>query len=122
MTQHHDDDELRDLFAKARAQETPWTPGFERVRAGRSARSSPRRSWSWVIATAGVVVVGLGVAFLNQRRLEMAESVPSVLGQWRSATDFLLDTEGAEFLNSVPRIGDVNDWFSLEGMETGSRL
>lgn len=122
MTQHPDDNELRELFAKARAQETPWTPGFERIRAGRPARAISRRPWSWAVATAGVVAVGLGVVFLNQRRPEIAESVPAVLGQWRSATDFLLDVEGAEFLNSVPRIGDVNDWFSLEGMEKGSRL
>jgi hypothetical protein len=111
------DEDLRELFAEARASASTWVPSFERVRDGRGRRGVRRRAWPWLVASTGLAAVVVAVALVGRPGAESVESIPAGLAEMRSATDFLLEVPGAENLNSVPRIGDVNGWFSLEGTE-----
>ncbi|MFN0177798.1 MAG: hypothetical protein ACKVZ0_03295 [Gemmatimonadales bacterium] len=113
------DEDLRELFAEARASESGWVPSFERVRDGRGQRRVGWRAWPWLVASTGLAAVVVAVVLTGRPGADSLESLPAGLAEMRSATDFLLEVPGAENLSSVPRIGDVNGWFSLEGTEKG---
>lgn len=112
MTDRERDDELEAWFAEARQAEAGWTPPFERVKSGR--RRSRRGSWRWVLGAAGLAAAVLLVFVLDRRTEEAADTLPPGIGQWRSATDFLLEGSGREILTTMPRIGDSNDWFTMD--------
>jgi hypothetical protein len=63
---------------------------------------------------AGVVAVVVGALITRQRPAVPAADL-EMLGQLRTATDFLLDVNGSEFLSTVPVIGKADGWFPVSG-------
>jgi hypothetical protein len=135
MTDRRDDDNvrgseepiLRDAFAALRQDDAANAPAFEAVLAAAEARSKHaadrRRPWlvpSMVgsLAAAALVVAVLTVVRRPEPRLPSMASIE----QWTAPTDFLLDTPGREFLESVPRFGSPPTTASLDAMaESGRR-
>jgi hypothetical protein len=98
-----DDADLRQAFAALRREEAKAAPAFEAVRA----RRAPRRltPLGGLLAAASVTAAILGVVV---RRSDPPPPIAS-LEQWIAPTDFLLDTPGREILQTVPRIGGVQN-------------
>lgn len=118
MNDNERDDDLREWFAAARREDAAWTPSFDRVRTGRS-RPSRARPWPWLAATAGVAAVAIAVVVLRPSTSSDDAMAVDAL-ELRSATDFLLDMANSGSPSSVPRIGDVHDWFNLKGLSEDS--
>lgn len=102
----NDDEELGSRFAALRREDAIRAPAFERSLAG--ARPIAR-SRLWLTAAAvSVLVVAVTFAWrieLHERTVRKSlDAMP--LADWRSPTDFLLDTPGSPLLREVPRIGD----------------
>ena len=116
-----EDRELRELLAEAHRAE-PSPPPFQRLwsRARSEAASSRRRRWRLRLATAGglaVLLLALGTFWSLHR--SPIDSPPSsedaVLAEaqwdqawagWEGPLDFLLDTPGRTYLESVPAISE----------------
>jgi hypothetical protein len=103
----NDDADLRERFQALRREDAGRSRSFDRV-LRTTARVVPRPT-AWLASAAGVV---LAVAAVWVWRLESQErtvrpsrDAPS-LADWRSPTDFLLDTSASALLREVPRIGD----------------
>lgn len=93
-----DDRDLRARFAELRRQDALRAPEF----AGLIRRSRPPMFRRMAVAAVCVLVAGLLVLVLYPRR----PAPPALsLTQWRSPTDFLLQTPGRDLLRSVPRFG-----------------
>jgi hypothetical protein len=92
-----DDQELRERFAALRGEDAERAPDFAELR---KRRSPPRPSWrarAAVVAALAVVVVLL---FMHYRR--PSPPPESSITEWRSPTEFLLQTPGRELLERVP--------------------
>ncbi|HEX3552469.1 MAG TPA: hypothetical protein VIA62_04485 [Thermoanaerobaculia bacterium] len=107
MNRQDDDQELVAAFAALRREEREQCPPFAEVMRrdrSRSRRSEsprrPRQSWAAAAATL-LVVLAVLAAWLGLRtpgaRLPSG-GAPS-LAEWRSPTDFLLETPGREILD-----------------------
>jgi hypothetical protein len=102
-----DDRELRERFAALRREDEAGAPALERL----LARARPRagtgkealRLGRPALALAAAAAVFLGIALLDPRK--PPPSLPSIT-EWRSPTDFLLQTPGREVLESLPRFGE----------------
>jgi hypothetical protein len=102
------DDDLRMRFAALRREEEMLAPAFELPRGDLAARG-----WRWSAGTlmaAAVCAITITVAVVLLRLVPAAprgsnSSPVASLSQWRSPTDFLLETPGREMLRSVPAIG-----------------
>ena len=113
MTEHQrEDEDLPQLFERARRAEAGWTPSFERVRRGNLGARS-RRGW-WLIP-ALVAAVALTVVLVRPRSPETPEWLRITVGQLRTPTDFLLEVNGADNLKTIPSIGSSEGWFPLSG-------
>jgi hypothetical protein len=95
-----DDRELTAAFSALRREEQEQFPAFAevvrrgRARSRRSASSGhPRLLW----AAAAAIVLAVLAAWLGLRLQAPAAPAPS-LAEWRSPTDFLLETPGQEIL------------------------
>jgi hypothetical protein len=107
------DDDLRARFTKLRREEEAQTPEFAFPSPGWAGRG---RRWSAGKLIAGAVCLGMMLAAVFLLRLvplrpdrELGQPVAS-LTDWRSPTDFLLETPGRELLRSVPAIGVWHDY------------
>jgi hypothetical protein len=95
-----DDRDLRARFAELRRQDVLRAPDFAGLM--QHARRSRARMFTRMAVAVCVLAAGLLVLVLYPRR--PAPPAPS-LTQWRSPTDFLLETPGRDLLRSVPRFG-----------------
>jgi hypothetical protein len=101
------DEDLRERFAAWRREDAMRAPAFDRVL--RTAARPVARPTAQLAAVAGIVLSVAAVLFwsiqLRERTARHAETaIP--LADWRSPTDFLLETPGNALLREVPRIGD----------------
>jgi len=101
-----DDSELRQHFERLRDADRESVPGFaqtyERARARRRLRVSPRLRPLVIGAAAAVLIVTLWMA--RARSLSHSETTPPI-ATWRAPTDVLLDTPGSELLGTMPALG-----------------
>ena len=96
----HEDQDLRERFAALRREDAGQTPCFAVLEKQRTA--APRLVWLPAIALAALVVVVAG-AFLFTRLQRREPPFPNrSITEWKSPTDFLLQTPGREVLRSVP--------------------
>jgi hypothetical protein len=107
------DDDLRRRFAELRREEEAQAPEFAFPSPGWAGQG---RSWSAGRLFAGAVclVTMVAVVFLfwlipPKAERESGKHVAS-LTEWRSSTDFLLETPGRELLRTVPTIGVWHDY------------
>jgi hypothetical protein len=107
-----DDRDLHERFAELRRQDTASTPEFAALSRQRVRRRKSRALFRLVIAGACVLVIAFALARYHSR--PAAKSVPS-LSEWRSPTDFLLQTPGRELLISVPRLGEWPQGVTVPG-------
>jgi len=102
------DDDLRARFAELRREEEAQTPEF--------AFPSPSRAWQGRRWSAGKLIAGavclatiVAAVFLLRLVPTNPEQKPgkqvASVAEWRSPTDFLLETPGRELLRTVPAIG-----------------
>lgn len=96
-----DDRDLRARFTGLRLQDAVRTPEFAGLMQ-QARRSRPPRFTGMAVAAVCLLVAGLLVLALYPRH--HASPAPS-LTQWRSPTEFLLQTPGRDLLRSVPRFG-----------------
>jgi hypothetical protein len=103
------DDDLQQLFQRARAHDALNAPSFARVLA-RSAEPTRRRQL-WPALAFGVAVAALVIWRLTPvgPREPVFALVP---GDMRVPTDFLLDIASFPRAGEIPRIG-VTDWYPL---------
>jgi isopentenyl diphosphate isomerase/L-lactate dehydrogenase-like FMN-dependent dehydrogenase len=100
------DDELRERFASLRREDALKAPSFTRlsVTAARPVARSRLR-----LAAAAGIVLAVAAAFVGRiewHERAVRQSLTAMpLAEWRSPTDFLLDTSGTALLRDVPRIG-----------------
>ena len=101
------DRDLRERFVALRREEEAGAPAIERLLARAKARAGgkARRLGRPALALAAAAAVLLVIALLSLR--EPASSVPvPPITEWRSPTDFLLQTPGREVLETLPRFGE----------------
>jgi len=94
----HSDQDLRERFAALRREDAAQAPVF--ALPGRRRISAP---WSWrnpVMALSALVLAA--VVFFTLHRDPDRPAHGQSITEWKSPTDFLLQTPGREVLNSVP--------------------
>lgn len=113
MNDDREERELRDLFARQRADESERTPSFAATLAAgrfRDRRVGVRRAM-WLAGAAAVAAIVVAMVMMPGRagdeRTRMTTELSSV--EWRSPTDFLLETPGAELMRTTPRILRLED-------------
>ena len=116
----NDDQDLREAFAAARRADAERVPPYRRVRRGNLA-AGPHRVRLWPAVAMGAVLAAAGI-LVFRRHVEDPAVMLQRIGPLRSATDFLLDVNGAEFLKTVPTIGDAEGWFPVTRTSEGQRL
>lgn len=118
-----DDADLRVAFAAIREEDAAGVPAFEAVLAGASrGRTERRRPWLLPTLTGTVAAAALAVAGIAvMRRPEPRLPKVAVIEQWTAPTDFLLETPGREFLETVPSIGDLRPVGASEAVDEGGR-
>ncbi|HWX25412.1 MAG TPA: hypothetical protein VN083_10235 [Vicinamibacteria bacterium] len=111
------DKTLRDAFAWARDAEGGEAPAFARVLAEARKGRRHRRRGALRLALAGVGAVML-VLVLLRRPVSLPEEThaPSVM-DWRSPTDFLLQTPGREVLEAPALGGGLPDYSRIPGLD-----
>jgi hypothetical protein len=107
------DDDLRARFGELRREEEAQAPEFAFPSVGWAGQG---RRWSAgkLIAGAVCLVTMVAAVFLLRLVPPKPEQKPgkpvASLTEWRSPTDFLLDTPGRELLRTVPTIGVWRDY------------
>jgi len=104
------DDDLRDRFAALRREEEAQAPQYAVLWPGGAGHGRwPSQAKAKLIAVAVCLVTMVAAVFLLRpvpQKLEREASRPvASLTEWRSPTDFLLETPGRELLRTVPAIG-----------------
>lgn len=112
MNRPHDVN-LREQFAALRHEDAVGVPPLDAMLARARQRHTARRSFKRWVPTIGVAAVGtlLAVAILRPGS-ERQPLVSLAAARWQGPTDFLLRVPGAEYLASVPSIGNVATVFS----------
>lgn len=95
-----DERDLKARFAEMRRQEASEAPKFAALIRRGATRRRPFRHGKLAIAAACVLVIAFLLARFRPR--PAAAPVPS-LTEWKSPTDFLLQTPGRDLLYSVPQ-------------------
>lgn len=98
-----DDRNLQGRFAELRRQDAGSAPEFPALLRRRAKRPGSRALSRLAVGVACVLVIAVALARFHSR--PPAKPVPA-LTEWRSPTDFLLQTPGRELLISVPRLGE----------------
>ena len=97
-----DDRDLRRWFGAQRREELGAAPPFGRMWAAARRPRRPRRRVGFAVAAAALALAGLWLR-TDRRPATESLSAPSV-AQWRSPTEFLLDTPGRDLLSAVPAL------------------
>jgi hypothetical protein len=103
------DADLRAAFAALRREEGAHAPSFEAVLRG-AARGAVRRRRPWLVpALTGTIAAAALVMAMIAVRHPPDPRIPAGAGieAWTAPTDFLLETPGRDFLETVPRIGEL---------------
>lgn len=116
-----DDSRLRAFFEALRKQERQQAPPFDHILEGRhrEAHSSVFTSWKvrWALACCLAALVGFTLIWNYQQASEIQVQDYSMLSEWESPTEFLMDFSDDVSLSTVPDIE-----FGLEWMENESEL
>ena len=101
-----EESDLRERFARLRAEERAGVPRFEwEPRGGKR-----RVAWRLIAATAALLLAVIATITIRSRPTRFSDSdraaVRSV-AEWHPPTDFLLRTPGSEMLTTTPRIPDL---------------
>ncbi|HEX7288482.1 MAG TPA: hypothetical protein VF532_20020 [Candidatus Angelobacter sp.] len=107
-----EDRNLHQRFAELRRQDTARAPEFAALLRPRAKRTGFSAFSRLAIAVACVLVITVTLARYHSR--PPAKPVPS-LSEWRSPTDFLLQTPGRELLIGVPRLGEWPQGIAVPG-------
>jgi hypothetical protein len=105
-----DNRRLRELFARLKQEDRARTPSFRAP----ERRVVTRPRWVPRLAIAAAIVL---VALVLARSDEPSPDRAVVdLGAttWRSPTDFLLATPGADLMRTVPALGSSDRWVPVE--------
>lgn len=94
----HDDQDLRERFAVLRREDADLAPDFAMLQ---KRRLPAPRPWRLRAAVAAALVVMVAVMALKFYQRPAPPPGPSIT-QWKSPTDFLLQTPGRELLESAP--------------------
>ena len=95
------DDMLRRRFALLRREEEQHAPEFARLW---SVCAAARRQARWFAVTACALIALLAFLWILSARRPKEITAASIT-QWKSPTDFLLETPGGELLRTVPEFG-----------------
>lgn len=120
-----DDKLLRDAFDELRRAEKTRTPPFQRIWTSAQKRSgvrAPRGPLSFALAALSLIVVALLAAYrLRAPSHPPATAAPPLMttAQWKSPTDFLLDTPGSDLGHSLPSFSSVPN-YSLVTSQKGN--
>jgi hypothetical protein len=94
----HSDQDLRERFAALRREDAAQAPGFAVPGQGRT-----QTPWSRRMPDVGLAALVLAsVVFFTLHRGPERPAHGQSITEWKSPTDFLLQTPGRELLNSVP--------------------
>jgi hypothetical protein len=106
-----DEEDLRAHFAELRREEEAQAPQFALPSPDFAAQRSPWFAGRLVAAAVCLLVMAAAVFWLqpSHKPERIGDSVASV-AQWKSPTDFLLQTPGRELLQTVPTIGAWHDY------------
>ena len=106
MTTGEDDRAFQERFAALRAEETQAAPSFANVCARpRVVRRTWRTRALVLTGAAAALVIGLLVLWPERaRRSENGEQMS--ITEWRSSTDFLLQSPAAPLLQASPAVGE----------------
>ena len=120
MNRDDTDGDLRERFARLREDERARAGSYLRVRT----RIGRAQQYRWtpsirviMTAAAAIALAVVTVTTLGDRR-ETASVAPAIttprsvlpVGSWDAPTDFLLNTPGAQLLNTLPSIGRTSGW------------
>jgi hypothetical protein len=102
----NDDSQLREHFNSLREADAALAPSFAKVMRPGLARSQPRY-WGLVVgASAALIAVSVVTVSLLRPHGPVTSAVMApMLADWRSPTDFLLDTPGRALLHTIPDLG-----------------
>lgn len=107
-----DDRELRNMFARLKAEERAHVPPFRTP--ARPAKRQPL--WLPRVAVAAAIAL-IALVLARPDRPPQNVSLHTVgLGTaiWRSPTDFLLTTPGSELMRTVPAVGSPDHWGPID--------
>ncbi len=111
----------RDLYARfagQREEERTAVPAFLPVRLGRPRRAGSFWRWRLVGALAAGLLLALAVGDWHRRLAPFRVEPETALADWRSPTDFLLDTSNRELFAGQPKLGAIPDDLSAERSTT----
>lgn len=106
-----DDQKLRESFKALRREDAAQTPDFASLLRRKATPRRPRLILRFATPIAFIVVGIVAVALIRFYSRPPAGNLS--ITQWRSPTDFLLQTPGHELLESVPRVGQWPDGLLL---------
>jgi hypothetical protein len=100
--------ELGRLFSELRRADEASAPPFRRLlERARAARGAPSRPRLLPFAALSVVIAAAALAVVLYRRPALqtaSRERPVAVSQWRSPTDWLLQTPGSELLSELPEL------------------
>ena len=108
MSENREREEIGEWFRQLRQTEEHDAPPFNEVWEGARARTTWKQSRRlyYRVATAAASFVILAVPALWWQNRRQGPDVTASISQWKSPTDFLIETPGQKLLNTVPHIGD----------------
>ena len=101
-----EESDLRERFARLRAEERSGVPRFVWESPGRK----HRLAWRLIAATAALLLAVIMTITIRSRPTRFSDSDRAVVrsvAEWHPPTDFLLRTPGSEMLTTTPRIPDL---------------
>jgi hypothetical protein len=99
-----EDRDLRGRFAALRAEEAVQAPECAVFRHPITARRTAKPSIGLIAASALLAAIVAAIVASHPPRRTPDRPVASI-AEWKSPTDFLLDTPGRDLLQTVPTIG-----------------
>jgi len=97
----NDDRDLQERFAALRRHDAAHTPDFAATL--RKQPGGRRGSWLKPALAAALLLIALSAA---RKYWKPEVTVTASITEWKSPTDFLLETSGHELLEGVPKIGE----------------